>query len=263
MAEKVIHRGWRSPQWTCHDRLVTEIFGAVADVYDAVRPGYPAGIASAIGEYHRSHNNGGPAWVVELGAGTGKGTEILLRLGAPLTCVEPDARMARVLAARFPGVHIEVMNFEGWTLWAPVPLIACALSWHWLDAATRAQRVHAALAPGGTLAVFGHRYDYGDAAQREAVDAAFAGVMPGASGHEAQASEIAACGLFVDVETRLSAHELLMSTPDYMDLVRTFSPVRALAAADREALLAALAEAVGESVLLDLRTILVLASKAR
>ncbi|MFF5228494.1 class I SAM-dependent methyltransferase [Dactylosporangium sp. NPDC000521] len=115
--------------------------------------------------------------VAEIGAGTGHGTAVLLGLGAPVTCVEPDARMAAVLRARHPSVTVVVAPFERWV---PPPsgvsLLGCAMAWHWLDPATRAQRAFDAIAPGGTLAVFGHRYAYADPAHEAAIDAAFRSV---------------------------------------------------------------------------------------
>jgi SAM-dependent methyltransferase len=242
---------------------VTRIFGEVADVYDAARPGYPEQIASAILDYHTFRNATGPARVVEIGAGTGKGTAVLMALGVPLTCVEPDPQMAAVLRRRLPAIHVEVKAFEEWTADAPVPLIACAMAWHWLDPATRNKRMYAALAPGGTLAVFGHRYDYADPVQRAAIDAEFRAVDPAPARREDGwfARDVADSGLFVDVETRLVSREVPLSTQDYLDLVRTFSPFRRHSAATRAALLAALATVVGDEVVLDLRTSLALATK--
>ncbi|MBQ1068082.1 class I SAM-dependent methyltransferase [Micromonospora chalcea] len=110
-----------------------KLFGTVADLYERARPGYPPEIAESILAYH----GGTPASVVEVGAGTGKGTEVLARLGAPLTCVEPDALMAARLAERFPDARIEATTFERWSPPAGgVDVLACAMAWHWLDAAT-------------------------------------------------------------------------------------------------------------------------------
>ncbi len=69
---------------------VTRIFGEVASPYDDARPGYPDDVRRAILDYLGRP----PADAVELGAGTGKATGLLLRLGAPLTAIEPDPRMA-------------------------------------------------------------------------------------------------------------------------------------------------------------------------
>jgi hypothetical protein len=57
-------------------------------------------------------------------------------------------------------------------------VIACAMAWHWLDGDTRCRRAHEALAPDGTLAVFGHKYDYADRAFAAAIDAALRAIDP-------------------------------------------------------------------------------------
>jgi hypothetical protein len=55
-----------------------DVFGSVADLYDTARPPYPRELADAIVAYH----GGLPPSVAEIGAGTGKGTEVLATLGA-------------------------------------------------------------------------------------------------------------------------------------------------------------------------------------
>src|SRR4051794_27100887 len=106
---------------------MTLVFGEVADLYDDVRPGYPAELSRAVAERAPAGD------VVDIGAGTGKGTEVLLGLGAKVTAIEPDARMAAVLRARFPSVDVQVTTFEEWA--APpggVAVLGCALAWHWM-----------------------------------------------------------------------------------------------------------------------------------
>jgi trans-aconitate methyltransferase len=163
-------------------RVTRTVFGEVADSYDRVRPGYPDEIAARILVYHAMsthHGDGPPSLLAEIGAGTGKATAVLRQVGAPMTCVEPDARMAAVLQNRFPEVDVQSTAFEQWTPPTDgVPVIACAMAWHWLTAATRNQRAHDALAPGGTLAVFGHRYDYADPGLAVAVAAVLRAIDP-------------------------------------------------------------------------------------
>ena len=77
---------------------MTRVFGEVAALYDDIRPGYPDELLEALTAFH----GGVPAPVADLGAGTGKATELLLRLGSPVIAVEPDPRMAEILAASFP-----------------------------------------------------------------------------------------------------------------------------------------------------------------
>ncbi len=242
---------------------MTGVFGEVAEVYDRVRPGYPAEIASLILAYHGA----APAHVVEIGAGTGKGTEVLLRLGAPITCVEPDARMAALLAAKFPHLGVYVGAFEQWT--PPpggVPVIGCALAWHWLDPLTRNRRAHAALAPGGTLAVFGHTYGYADTAHGNAIGAALRSVAPSVTERPEDwaREDIAGSGLFVDVTTEVLRRPVELAKEQYLELLQTFGPYRTTAPELRARGLAAVGsvlDAIGGAVVLDLRTTLVLARR--
>ncbi|MEV1331403.1 methyltransferase domain-containing protein [Micromonospora costi] len=239
------------------------VFGEVADTYDDVRPGYPEAIADAVRDYH----GGAPERIVEIGAGTGLGTRVLLRLGAPVTCLEPDPRMAARLAANLPQVTVHTETFEQWQ--PPergVPLIAAALSWHWLDPATRNQRAHDALTPGGTLAVFGHTYGYADPAQSRAIDTALRTIDPEVTSRPAGwfHLDIAASGLFADVRAHTVDRDLALPTDRYLDLVRTFGPFRQHAAAQQARALAAvraLVDGFGGAIVLRLRTTLVLARR--
>lgn len=242
---------------------MTEVFGAVADLFDEVRPGYPPELPAAIRAYH----GGVPDEVVEVGAGTGKGTEALLRLGAHVTCVEPDRKMAAVLRSRFPQVHVESTRFEDWVPPAGgIPLIASAMSWHWLDEHTRNQRAHAALSPGGTLAVFANKYAYADPALGRALDEAYRLVDPTLRERPDRwhHDDIARSGLFADLEfTVLSRHEEVPAER-YLRLVQTFGPYRRAAAADRARALttaAAVLDRAGGRVVMDVRTTLVLARR--
>ncbi|MEU8300526.1 class I SAM-dependent methyltransferase [Micromonospora sp. NPDC048909] len=242
---------------------VSLVFGEVADVYDDVRPGYRTGIARAIAEHH----GGVPAGVLEIGAGTGKGTEVLLRLGAPVTCLEPDARMAARLTAKFPQVTIRIETFEQWQPPAGgVPVIAAALAWHWLDPATRNQRAYAALAPGGTLAAFGHAYGYADPGQARAIDAALRAVDPTVRSRPAAwlHDDISGSGLFADVRAEVTSRHLPMSTERYLRLIGTFGPFRTRTAEQQTRGLdavGALVDGFGGTVVLDVRTTLVLARR--
>ncbi|WFE66345.1 class I SAM-dependent methyltransferase [Micromonospora sp. WMMD714] len=283
--------------------IMVEVFGEVAADYDEIRPGYPAALAGAILAYH----GGPPARLVEVGAGTGLATALLVGLvaadggdaptgraadltgpgpAAPaggesgaaeavapgparVTCVEPDARMAAVLTARFPDVEVAVTRFEQWSPPSGgVPLLACALAWHWLDPATRNRRAYDALAPGGTLAVFAHRYDYVDPARSAAIRAAFESVDPVPHHDQPEDwfhTDITASGLFTDVRTVAFRRAVPLDTAAYQRLVGTFSPQLRRPPELRERVLSAIGAAVdgfGGTVTLDLRTTLVLARRA-
>ncbi|MEV0411831.1 class I SAM-dependent methyltransferase [Streptomyces sp. NPDC050448] len=132
----------------------SKVFGEVAELYDAARPGYADALVSEVLAYAEP---GGHA-AVEVGAGTGKATVSFASRGIPLVCVEPDPRMAEVLrrnTARYPDVRVEVGGFEEWEAGGRrFGLLFAATSWHWLDPHRRWDLVHAALEPGGALALF-------------------------------------------------------------------------------------------------------------
>lgn len=239
---------------------MTKVFGEVADVYDEVRPGYPDALAPLIAEYA-----GGIDSLVEVGAGTGKATEMLMRLGVPITCVEPDERMAEILATRFPAVTAIHAHFEEWT--PPpggVPLLACALAWHWLDPSSRCELAHAALAPHGTLAVFEQHHALADPATEQALNA----VMPHNPNADRSRSwihdEIRDSGLFHDVRSHTLHLDLRYETERYIKLMATYSNFRLQDAAAQQRLREAVREAVtsvGGVVVIDMHTTLVLARR--
>ncbi|HTJ32005.1 MAG TPA: class I SAM-dependent methyltransferase [Dactylosporangium sp.] len=238
-------------------------FGEVAQIYDDARPGYAPGLAESIAAYHGT----APGSVLEVGAGTGKGTAVLRELGGRLTCIEPDERMAAVLRERFPAASVLVAPFEEAAA-EPADVVGCAMAWHWLDPARRVRLAHDALRPGGTLAVWGHRYAYADPGHARAIDAAFARhdktpppVRPDTYAYD----EIVASGLFAGARLERGNRHVAVDAEQYLRLVRTFGPFRAKSPDEQARTLDALATALddlGGGTVLDLRTGLALARRA-
>ena len=73
-------------------------FGTMAEEYDRWRPSYPAAAVEWLAP-------SAPATVVEVGAGTGRLTTLLLTRGRDVDAVEPDPRMRAVLARNNPGAR--------------------------------------------------------------------------------------------------------------------------------------------------------------
>ncbi len=122
-------------------------FGAVAEDYDRYRPGPPADAV---------------AWllppdcgsVVDIGAGTGALTRLLVGRVPEVIAVEPDARMAAVLTDRVPGADVR----EGRAEALPVPdtsvdAVLGSSMWHWVDEASAAGEAARVLRPGGVLGI--------------------------------------------------------------------------------------------------------------
>ncbi len=123
-------------------------FGSVAAEYARLRPGYPAAALDwALGP--------DPQDVLDLGAGTGKLTEALLRRpGVRVTAVEPDPAMLHQLRAAFPAVAAYEGAAERIPLaTAAVDAVVVGTAWHWFDRARAEPEIARVLRPGGVLAV--------------------------------------------------------------------------------------------------------------
>ena len=80
-------------------------FGATAEEYDRVRPSYPAPLIDDLEALH-------PLAVLDVGAGTGKASELLVTRGLDVLAVEADARMAAIVERK--GIAVEVSPFQDW-----------------------------------------------------------------------------------------------------------------------------------------------------
>lgn len=122
-------------------------FGSIAELYERVRPGYPAeAVAWMLGDAHT---------VADVGTGTGKLTDALLAAGRDVTAVDPDPGMLEVLAAKHPGVPTrtgtaEQLPFDD----AAFDAVTFGQSWHWVDPPRGSAEVARILKPGGRLGLF-------------------------------------------------------------------------------------------------------------
>lgn len=130
-------------------------FASVADAYDRARPSYPAdSVAWLVG-------SGSPA-VVELGAGTGKLTELLVAGGHDVLATDPLPEMLALLQQRVPDARTAVATAERIPLPSrSVDLVVCAQSFHWFDHDTAMPEIARVLKPGGVLALVWNTRDEG------------------------------------------------------------------------------------------------------
>ncbi|MFE2151812.1 class I SAM-dependent methyltransferase [Streptomyces lavendulae] len=266
------------------DRARGRVFGEVAELYDASRPGYADALVARVLEYAEP----GERPALEVGAGTGKATVPFAEAGTTLVCVEPDPRMAEVLrrnTARFPRVRVEAAGFEDWPRdGRRFALLYAATSWHWLDPARRRDLVREALDPGGALALFWNPHGVRDPALHGAlaeVDARHGitgtphGVLASCYGRAAgdwagtpgwPAAEFRADGGFTDLREVRFREDRYYGTDRYLGYLASLSRYRVLAPDHRERVLddtAGVLDAHGGGIAMELFSDLLLARTTR
>lgn len=133
--------------------------------YGSVRPAYPDEAVAALVDAARrargadASGQGGPLRAADIGAGTGKMSELLARAGLLVDAVEPSEAM-RAQASSIEGVtwHDGVAEQTG----LPNDLydiVVFAQSWHWVDSERAGLEVERILAPGGALGIVWNQMD--------------------------------------------------------------------------------------------------------
>jgi SAM-dependent methyltransferase len=90
--------------------------------------------------------------VLELGAGTGKLTEMLVPTGARITAVEPVTAMREALAAACPTVRVVDGTAEDLPVGdATADAAVAAQAFHWFDGERALPEIHRCLRPGARL----------------------------------------------------------------------------------------------------------------
>ncbi len=211
-------------------------FGAHADAYERARPEWPA-------EAARWLVPEGTELIVELGAGTGKLTRAVAALGARVVAVEPDPRMLAVLRGLgLEGVEgsAEAIPFGDGTADA----VVAGSSLHWFELELALPEIHRVLRPGGRFSfAWNHRDDRHSAiaAMAEAVYEAQARTRGPRWRSRDWPAELAAGGLFQDVERAQFEHVLELPRVALHDHLMSYSGVAALSEDERKPVLSKVA----------------------
>lgn len=201
---------------TFHTRRLS--FGGIADRYDRVRPSYPAAAVGWI-------LGAAPARVVDLGAGTGLLTRVLIELGHEVIAVEPDARMRAVCAARTPDATV----LDGSAEAIPLPDgsvdgVVAGQSYHWFAGAAGHAEIARVLRPGG---VFGPLWNLRDESVEWVARLSELVSREDGSSHQALLAADAFGGAFGPVGSAVFAHTRRHTTESLVELALSRSYVLA------------------------------------
>lgn len=134
-------------------RRLGKVFEGIGADYDQYRPGFPDAAAQAIVPDRVNA-------VLDLGAGTGKFTELLGARADRVVAVEPSTAMLDVLRAKLPSVEAHVAGAE------QIPLaddtmdaVTVAQAFHWFDRHAACAEIRRVLVPGGTLGLLWNHAD--------------------------------------------------------------------------------------------------------
>ena len=132
--------------------LPERAFGSQADNYERGRPGWPEEAVAHLLERF------GARTVLDLAAGTGKLTRILVRHAPEVIAVEPVDGMRRVLAAQVPGARVLAGTAEAIPLDDDaVDAVFVSEAFHWFDLERAPAEIARVLRPGGWVAVLWNR----------------------------------------------------------------------------------------------------------
>lgn len=230
-------------------------FDEVAELYDRVRPDYPAELFDRLAEAAGLRPG---SRVLEIGCGTGQATVPLAERGYEIVAVELGPSMATVARrnlARFDTVEVVTADFETWPVPAePFDVVFCATAFHWIDPAVRVLKSARALRPGGVLAVVMTEHVAGGTlrffadAQRcyECFDPATPPglVLEPSSTIPRDDRELRESGLFGPASFDRWERDLTYSTAGYLDVLMTYSGHRALPEPARAGLLDCIAKLI-------------------
>jgi SAM-dependent methyltransferase len=126
-------------------------FNQVADVYDRIRPSYPAELFDHLFSMLPARPK-----IVEVGPGTGQATKDLLARGASVLGVELGPATAAKLRSNLTSdrLHISVGDFESIDIvGGGADAVFSATAYHWISRSAQTDRPASLLRPGGLVGI--------------------------------------------------------------------------------------------------------------
>jgi len=210
-------------------------FGQWAADYDRYRPGYPDELFATIQQ--RLGLPKAPR-VADLGAGTGRASIAMARLGWHVTAVEPTAPMLEAMRAAVSDSGTDIATIEASAEATGLPdasvdLVTAAQAFHWFDETRAVPELARIIRSGGGAALFWNVRDE----ERSTFLAAYADLLErhlpgevlerGVPADRSDAPDKLATGGWFDVDDRIELqHQVDMTPDDFVGLAFTSSYVR-------------------------------------
>lgn len=216
-----------------HEAQATS-FGSAAEIYERGRPTYPAAALDWL-------LPSGAHDVVDLGAGTGKLTRLLVDRVAEVTAIEPSAGMRDQLIRAVPGAQVlpgsgERLPIDG----ESVDAVLVAQAWHWVDPVRAVPEVARVLKPRGVLGLLWNIRE-GESGWVDALEAIMASA-PGSSQSDLSSESPVVGPPFEPIERRDFRWSFEMTPETVEAMVASRSYVITLDEQDRRAMLAEVRE---------------------
>ncbi len=231
---------------TCARRAVSDLhpatrgFERAADAYERGRPDYPAAAVDFLVERLDLRPGRG---VLDLAAGTGKLTRLLVPTGAKVIAVEPIPEMrAKIENARVLAGTAEAIPLAD----ASVDAVTVAQAFHWFRAEEALREIRRVLRPGGGLALVWNVRD-----ESEPIHAAASEIMRPLEEDVRRGGALSWRDVIGATETATFEHEQLVDEDAFVERFMSVSFVAAAppeARADVERQLRALARSAGAPI---------------
>ena len=132
----------------------SEMFNQAADYYDRYRPSYPSEIIDML---TKETGIEAGSRLIEIGAGSGKATELFVNRGYQILCIDPGEDLVRIGNERIQeeGIHFECGRFEEYELPSEYyDVIFSAQAFHWVPQPIGYQKCAFTLKQDAYLALF-------------------------------------------------------------------------------------------------------------
>jgi SAM-dependent methyltransferase len=199
---------------------------ASADVYERGRPDYPA---AAVARIVSKLDLRPGRTVLDLAAGTGKLTRMLVPSKANVIAVEPVREMRAELERRVPGVVVLAGTAERMPLTDRyVDAVTVGQAFHWFKQDDALREIHRVLRPGGGLALIWNARD-----ERHPVQAALSEIIDPLQGDTPRRKQrewrsmLADSGLYERCERALFEHEQPVDEQALVERVASMSFIAA------------------------------------